>query len=346
MSIILNLLFSPKSVFLLLAATFGFLAIAEASESLNKKILIIHSYSSEENKNWVTDMSNGVKDTLGNEYEYFQFEMRTKVLPKSMHKERADKALDYYRKIKPELVFLTDDNALKLTSKQIIKDTPVVYMGINGSIRNDYPWVMASNNATGIIEKPLIQRSLVELNKALNNRLKKVLLLMGDSPSAKAIHHNELNDQEELELYGSEIHIRRGNLEKWYKHVSSAKYEGFDAILATTFFTLRDSMGHHVSSTAFSEWLSKNSPIPVLTVHGEHIGKDRLVGGVVLSGFRMGREAGLLAEQILERNKPAGTIYPHSYDDINVFFSKSQLTKWHLNLNEKELKSGAIILVD
>ena len=126
-----------------------------------KDILIIESYHS--GYQWSRDYVNTISNSLS-EFTVQHFQMDTKRLPATMYPARAEKAWKVIQAIDPLLIFLGDDNALQYLSHRLsTTNYPVVYLGINSNPRNS--GVYKYKNITGILERPLLKRSLITAKK-------------------------------------------------------------------------------------------------------------------------------------------------------------------------------------
>ena len=124
-----------------------FLAItifATNASAAPKTILAIESYHSD--NAWDASYLEGLQETFGKDYTLVSFEMDTKRQPKSLYQKQADLAWLKYQELKPDLVILGDDNAMKfLGPKFIMTETPVVFLGINQNPRDYVEFWMGKN---------------------------------------------------------------------------------------------------------------------------------------------------------------------------------------------------------
>jgi len=293
------------------------------------KILIIHSYSSD--NNWVQSQTKGIKNILGNDYKYFQFFMNTKKIPKNQFALKAQEAITYYKKVKPDLVFITDDNALKLLGLALEKDTPLVFGGINGNIKKDYPWILESINITGVLERPLIKRSISQIKKALDIK-GKALLILGDSPTAHSFYNEEFKRTGFTKRLDIDTYIS-GNFTNWKKTILSSKEKGYSMLMIAGNQAMRDKSNNHIDKNIISAWISKHSPLPTFTIHTKQIGKGLLIGGMVIKGELMGEEMGIIAKKILDIKIIPSRIKIHTQYKTYLIFSQSELEKKNLSIS-------------
>ncbi len=308
-------------------------------------LLIIHSYGRHGSFSWVDDQAKGIKSAFGKtNYKFHEFELNTKSIPETQFGEKAKEAYEVVNRLNPRLVFLTDDNALMLMVPQIGKEIPIVFMGVNGNIRFDYPWLLEYPNVTGILERPLIKRTIYQMKDALSLDLKKVMVIMGTSPTGEAFFKNDLNEQEHFKIVRINVDVRRSdNIDRWYSWIKTSKKEGYDILIATNFYALVSSKGNKINVDEVSSWISKNSPLPTFSVHTGVVGKDKLVGGMIISGLHMGEAAGQVALDILEKSIKTNAIPYKTLERGQLIFSKQQLAKWKLSIGKKYLGNVSFV---
>jgi hypothetical protein len=305
-------------------------------------IVIVNSYSS--TLEWTTDQVQGFKEKLGSDFDYLILDMNTKKHPITQHPAIASNILKIIKKINPNLVYVTDDNAFKWVARYINPKTPIVFSGVNAHLREDYPWFRKSNNITGVLERPLIKRSILESMRALNLAPQKILILLGDSPTAKAYLSYDLKNKRKFKLLNHEVEVKvSGKFENWKSNLTNSTAQGYGLAFMAGAYSLEDKKGNKVDPKQVTQWISKHSPIPVLTTHLSMVGADKLLGGLQLSGIEMGSEAASLSRYILDHNITPKNIIPHTLSASDLKFSQQQIDKWTLSLN-KHFK-GAVTLI-
>ena len=81
------------------------------SEATAVDILIIESYH--KRYAWDVEYKKGITENINGEHNFTYFQMDTKRLAKSKHMEMVEAAWQSYLLVKPDIVVLGDDNALK-----------------------------------------------------------------------------------------------------------------------------------------------------------------------------------------------------------------------------------------
>ncbi len=303
-------------------------------------ILLIESYHAQ--YPWDMSYKVGLDSVLGQRYLIRNFEMDTKRLPVSEYQNRADAAWSYYHKLRPELVILADDNALRLLGPRFAKtDTPVVYLGINGNPRN-YGLADAAN-ITGVLERPRLADAIFLLGKLLSNPSPKVLVLLDSGVTSKVILEDVFNSKDNPINGRMQIVVRQIDLWKdWQSEVLNARKNGYSAIIAGLYHTIKTSNGDNVDSELIIRWTSANTPVPPFAFWDFAVGEDKAIGGIVLFGKAQGEAAAHIALKILSGTSPS-TILPKTAEEGRYLFSPAQLAKWKLDKHPFILKRAEYV---
>ncbi len=308
-----------------------------------EKILIIESYH--HTYPWDASYKKGLEKILGKRYELVTFEMDTKRIPKSEHETRANLAFDIYKQLNPRLVILGDDNALKYVGPKLAQTkTPVVYLGINQNPRNY--GMFGPENITGVLERPLMKRSIVYLSEIYTSDLKKVLIMFDNGTTSHSSVEQVFRGRHSITIAGIQADLKQlRHLQEWKETVLSAKDEGYDAIIVGLYQTIVDENGDHVPSDTLIAWTSENTPIPPFGFWDFTVGTQKTIGGLVLFGEVQGETAGKMAIEILTKGKSPYEIRPVVAKKGRLLFSTSQLERWQdkISLPEK-IKSQATLI--
>jgi len=299
-----------------------------------KDILVIESYHHE--YIWSTNYRNAIKEKLGSDYNLTFFYMDTKRLPLSQHQESAQKAWNIYTQLNPELVILGDDNALKFLGPKLAKTkTKVVYLGINNNPRKYFNFT-PTKNITGVLERPLLRRSIFYVKELLD--VKKVLLLFDSGISSQVIFTEIFRNKSKLVLRDVEVDIILiEQFDMWKKSILDAKKNNYDAIVVSSYHTIKDQDKKHVSPARIWEWTSDNITVPPFAFWNFAVGENKAIGGYVISGREQGIEASKLVLKILEdKNYTIG--FPIAVEKGYLLFSRSQLIKWDISLKNLDTK--------
>ena len=125
---------------------------------------------------WSDGVENGLRQTIDGHCELVQFDMDTKRNKTAEHKKQAgEDAYELIKKLEPDVVITSDDNAAKFLIVPFLRDThiPVVFSGINWTVEEyDFP----ASNVTGIVEIAPIKPMLSQALKVSNNQTRAAYL--------------------------------------------------------------------------------------------------------------------------------------------------------------------------
>ena len=307
-------------------------------------VMLIHSYHKE--LKWVQDITTGVKQELGDNYQLSVHYMDTKRLPKGLFKYSAVRAFKAYKELNPSLVIICDDNGFRLLGERISDTTPVVFCGINSDIRLDYPWAINTRQVTGVVERPMIKRSIVEFAKVAQIEPRKALILLGNSVTAKAFYQHDLGSQSHFKLakYMQVDVVQMPDIESWKDKIRASKKQGYDLILIAGYGAMHERNGRYVGLDELSQWVAANSPVMTMTVHEQAIGMDKVMAGMVVSGILMGQDAASLAKEMLTRSEDDSHPIPiHFQSQGKVLVSQKEMDDWGIKIEPSRTKSLIIL---
>ncbi len=305
--------------FILLFCLFSLVSMKAFSGE--KDIVVVESYS--QNIKWDVDYANELKKNLGKDYKLTFFEMNTKVLPVAEHEAMGKKAWNLIDKIKPTLVILGDDPALKFVGPELEQhQIRTVYLGVNDNPRIYF--AQEPKYVTGVLERPLIKRSAAYINKILPNA-KKVLILFDKSRTSQIIDKDFFNNQKSITM--SEIIYDIAlidNYSEWKKIITKVNKE-YDAIIIGIYYSVFDN-NKYFDHEQLIKWTEKNSQKPIFSFWDFAVGKEKALGGLVLTGASQGKAASEIALQLLkDPSKLPSSIYPLFLQEGIFIFSKAGL---------------------
>ncbi|WP_375753874.1 ABC transporter substrate-binding protein [Vibrio sp. HN007] len=303
----------------------------------SESILVVESYHSEHP--WDQSYKQGLQEVLGEHFVLSYYEMDTKRIPREQYQERADAAWKLYQEYSPVLVVIADDNALEALAPRFLKtNTPVVYLGINANPRKY--GVANAPNFSGVIERPLLKRSVLMLNKFMS--VKKVLVLFDESETSNVILEDIFYGKKQAQMEGMVLDIKLiQNTTEWKKQVLTAKEHGYDALVVGLYHTLTDEQGDHINSEDVIRWTSLNTKVPSFGFWDFSVGKDKNVGGYVVSGYEEGKLAGQIALGMLQGKRVR--VRPQSGGQGAFLFSQYQLSKWNITLPPEIFNQSQIL---
>ena len=236
-----------------------------------------------------------------------------------------------------DVILVSDDNALTFAvkyQKDIFKEIPIVFMAVNNvdkAIKMDgNPYI------TGVIEA-ITPDLTIKLARRLHPELKSITLVADDTSSGKA-------DVAIIKRLYSKFPGLLFNLlslanYNWEETAELLQQQSKNSVLIGL-AAFRDKNGTVLSYQQSINLLVSNSPVPVyvLREHGVHNGA---FGGNVVSFYEQGRQAALMAEQILE-GTPVQSIKVLSSSPNQYMFDYPSLQRF--SVDEELLPADSIIL--
>ena len=306
------------------------LAISTASLADERTILVVESYHAE--YAWDQSYLSGLNTALGDGYKIINMQMDTKRQPKSLYQHQADLAWQKYLEIKPDLVVLGDDNALKFLGPKFLEtSTPVVYLGINN---NPETYIPSGRNITGVLERPLFDFNISMINELVVPKPKSILVLFDHGTTSNASVVGAFQGKPRVIMDDTEVNLQMiGNWDIWQQTVRDAKNRGYDAIVIGLYHTLFDKSGN-VAADEVMKWTSENTPLPLFGFWDFSVGEDKTIGGFVLSGKEQGKAAAAIAKDILKGTAPE-SIAPVIGKEGAFVFNRKQLDRFGITLPAK-----------
>ena len=103
--------------------------------------MVIHSWH---DILWDRLWKKALHDKLGQKYDLIHFELDAMRSDSEQLLVNVNKAWHLYKSIKPDLVVLGDDEALRLMGMRFADELPVVYLGINNDPRTLVKTILSS----------------------------------------------------------------------------------------------------------------------------------------------------------------------------------------------------------
>lgn len=294
-----------------------------------EQILVIQSYNSE--YRWDKSYTKGISDVLSKKHHLSFVEMNCKKVSVAACKENAEIAYEKYNSIKPSLVILGDDYALKYLGPKLSKvKTPVVFLGINNNPRTYFDKHRLPPNMTGFLERPNLRRALNQMSHVMPNS-KKALVIFDTTFTSRIASDFLFEEQKQVKVRG--IEVSKVHLDKMsdLKNVIRKAKGKYDYIFLGLFQNVKDSKGKVLSSDEVVRWVSETTEVPLFGLWDFSIGKGMAIGGFVIDSYRMGYDTGKIALRIFEGELP-NKISPVFFDRAVNLFSTSEIQKWKISL--------------
>ncbi|MGE4421525.1 MAG: ABC transporter substrate-binding protein [Pseudodesulfovibrio sp.] len=309
---------------LLAACCWLFLLLPCPASAGPPHVMVINSYHAEHP--WVRAHNAALLEKLAGKARVTCFDLDTKRIPRSQYPEAAERAWRAVLADRPDVVVLTDDNAVRLLGRRVMDSgIPLVFLGVN---QNPRKYLGDMESATGVLERPLFKRSLLYLQDILGPSLKRCLILFDRGDTSLVIRETTFKNQTSLRLGNTDVDILfLETFAEWREAILSARKKNYDVIFAGLYHSFNDEAGEHIPSDEVLTWSSANSPVPLFGYWDFAVGKGRAVGGLVNSGRPQGEAAAELVLKILAGERP-GCLYPVIPKDGQFVFSRYELQRW------------------
>ena len=273
------------------------LAIMGCSKS-PEKLLVIYSYHPE--YEWCRQEKRGIGDVFTDQnivIESFYMDTKRKT-SKTWEKNITDEALLKIESFKPDLVIVCDDNACRLVAKQFVdKKLPFVFTGID---EDPSVYDMPAKNITGVIERKLIPGT-IDLLKKLVPSVKTIAIITDNSPTSQATVSRFTKENFPIEL--TDV-FSTNDYDEWKKYVRKIQTE-VDALGIYLYFTLEKADSEEsIPDAEVLKWTLENNTLPTFSFVAFSV-QDGVLCGDTQSGYEQGKEAALMAKEILSGIKPS-----------------------------------------
>ena len=271
-----------------------------AASAAGGKVLLVHSYNT--GYPWVDSITKGVKQELaGSGIQLELFYMDTKRNPGLEWKIKSgEMALERVKAWQPDVVIAADDNAQEFFARKLAGpgNPRVVFLGVNADpAKYGYP----AENITGILERPFVAETM-RLLKEIVPQAKTAALITDKSETSDGVIEY-VKSLKDLPLRIVAI-AQPETFKDWQEAVNKAQLTA-DAVIFNTYHTVRK--GEETLSMAPGEvikWTLMNNKKPAAGLLEFNI-EDGVLCGVAESGEEYGREAGVIARQMVTAGKTA-----------------------------------------
>jgi ABC-type uncharacterized transport system substrate-binding protein len=324
-----------KKILLILCFAFPIFA----SEKIS--VLVIHSYSQE--YEWTKKQHSSFVSTLNKrnqQFEYYTEYLDTKRV--KLTKEYEKNFLMYlkhkYSEAYPELIYVTDDNALNFITNnrkelfESIKEVPVFFSGVNNLSLND---TLPKELFAGVFERKEIKEN-IELIKQFSPQTREIYIIGDNSNTYDSIkkdiqlqekHFNNINFHYINDEYISNIKSQLPNKPRSF-------------VVLTTIGNLKDENNQTLQPKESIEKIKENENLIILSMEDAYMYKG-VIGGYVTSGLKQGEEAAKLALQYLKSRSLDGVKLSEKSSNMYMFNSK-ELINSRVILSEYISRSAVI----
>lgn len=270
------------------------------------------------------------------------FYLDSKNTKEEVYIKKAKLVLSNLLNLKPSLVFLIDDNALKLLGPSLLeKEIKVVFLGINGNPR-DYVKPELLQQASGVLEKPLFLRGIFEL-RAFFKTAKKVTILFDNSQTSHILIEQIFSGDKLVRRDGLEIDYKQlSSFEELKKYIIISNKDKSKQIFMGTLHSLKNELNKKpISIKKTFNWVSEHYQYPIFSFWQDTIGANECLAAYGVDIKEQGVVAGKIGNLILQKKNYLTEIVTPNRGLL--FLSKYQLKKYKkLNIS-KNLKDAILL---
>ena len=319
------------------------------------RVLIVHSYSS--GFQWTLDQGTGIVEGLQQsgftkdvDYELETFYMDTRVTYTQPDQilERAALALDLIESFSPNIVFLTDDAALKEVGVVYTQQNPEVALPFIFSGINVDPTIYApiasldepGGPITGALERiPYLQAFELAV-KIFPDAASVVLLADGGTSSTAVVNafqeeYLDVVSDSSLEVLD---YIQPESFDEWKRTVEEYQDE-VDILGILNFHQVRDDEGNIVPSQQVVDWMIENSSLPELGLVAGWT-EDGLLSAAGNSGLKTGIYVGMLGVRVLNGVDP-GSVPIVDPKVVDITFNLARAEMLGVDIPQEEIDKAA-----
>lgn len=263
-------------------------------------IFILHSYHPE--YPWTQEQEKGFRDAINTllpkekpvSIKVEHLDTKRLILNPDYEKSFRDLLVSRYEHFKPDLVYVTDDNAFHFWKKhyhKIFPGSPVTFSGVNATVSDFF---FNSHPFTGVLERKEILPN-IHLLRQIFPQSQKVYFIGDDSFTAQKIKQNVSKVLKKQSIFKKYDFINASSLDELTAQLKNIQPDSVVVLTTIGKWT------HYLSSTGekalpLNELLALISsmlPNPPLCMEDIYV-HSGILGGFVTSGYHHGEKAGFL----------------------------------------------------
>lgn len=277
---------------------------APAAGSAGPRILHIMSFDAP--WRWTDGQLAGFRQTLAEPQAQWQvFQMDTKRhSSEAARAERGRLARDLVAQWRPDLVYLSDDEAVAQVARPLAGTAvPIVFSGVNRSMADH--GLTGAPNITGVLEREHAAETL-RLLQALVPGVRRLAVVSDRAPYWDTVIDRVRQRMDELPQLSLASVDRVDRFADFQRTVLGCSGR-VDAILYLGVLTLTDGDGRTVPYQAVQRWAAEHSLLPDASFWIDRVHHGNLAS-VTVSELAQGRSAGLLARAILREGRAPASL--------------------------------------
>jgi len=304
------------------------LSFDASTDEYNHHAIIVSSYheSFEAERNMIQPL----KSTLLTNTTTQTFYLNSKRLTSNLVQESSKAILKKIKSIAPDIVFLCDDNAIKLLINELLlQQQKVVILGVNENPRH-----YVSNQffpfLHGVLERPLYLRAILELDEFYPNATKVTILM--DNTVTSNIIKNQLFTDNTVQHDGITIGYKQvATFQQLKVFINQINNQPDHQLFVTTLFNLTDiENAENITYNSVLNWLNIHYKKPLFSFWKTKVREHRILAAYGPSEEEQGKAAAIMGNDILLGKKMAFHFVTPQNGLLHI--SQKQLDKFDLKM--------------
>lgn len=262
---------------------------------------VLHVMSFESPWRWTDGQWSGFLEGLADptvQTQVFQMDVKRHSTPEAKA-ARARQALDLFEQWKPDLVYLSDDDAVAGVGKPLAGGpVPVVFSGVNRELADH--GIVGAANVTGVLEREHVVETL-RLLRVLVPTVRRLAVISDQASYWNTVIGRVRERHVQIEGLGLS-HVDRVPRYADYQRLMRRYEREADAVLHLGIFTLLGEQGESVPYPVVQRWVAENSPLPDISFWIDRVHHGTLAS-MTVSETAQGQAAGRLARAILHEGR-------------------------------------------
>lgn len=307
---------------------FSLFSADATSEEYNYRVIIVSSYheSFEAERNMIKPL----KLALLAKTKTQTFYLDSKRLTSNLVQENSKVLLKTIKSIAPDIVFLCDDNAIKLLIKELLlQQQKVVILGVNANPRQ-YVSIQLFPVLKGVLERPLYFRAILELKKFYPHATK-VTILMDNTVTSNIIRKKLFADKT-VHHDGITVDYKQvATFQQLKTFINQINNQPDHQLFVTTLFNLTDPKNAEKKSyDSVLNWLNRHYQKPLFSFWKTKVREHLILAAYGPSEEEQGRAAASMGNDILLGKKVAYQFV--TPQNGLLYISQKQLDKFDLKI--------------
>lgn len=329
---------SYLSVLTAASLLFLFIGLPKAADA--ELIFILHSYHQE--YPWTRHENTGLVNALETHFADGNMTVSTEYLDTKrieFTREYQEFFTQYlqkkYKGYRPDIIFVSDDNALQFMvqhRREIFPGVPMVFCGVNNlSLREQ----LQQQNIYGVFEEKAVTGNL-HLMKKLFPEIESVTFVGDDSPTYQAIYQQILESAAD-ELPGYNFSFRANRDIQQIENLLKASPD--KVIVLTTIGAFQEQEHTNISISSTLRRIRRLGDFAIIIMEDVYM-QDGIFGGIVASGLSQGERAAQIGIQLLSGSLPASERFVIGANIPTFNYGELQRFK----ISESLLPADAVVL--